>query len=222
MKIRFLSYPMDSQMPVYGFAAPAAPDIKKLRDLRKGDSSDSYWIGFNNHWGTHVDAPAHFFKNGRKAVDYPPDTWCFKRPQVLDVRLKPGELLRRQHIEGAVKKRSDLLLLRSGWAKRRGRPVYSLNNPGIHEETGFWLRKYFPGIRAVGFDWVSLSSHAWKEEGRAAHRAFLDPSGRGEPLLIIEDMDLSGVNRGLKEVWALPLRVKGPDSAPCTVVGVFR
>ncbi|MBI3315839.1 MAG: cyclase family protein [Candidatus Omnitrophica bacterium] len=220
MRFRFLSYPLGARNPLYG-GGSASPELKKLRDIKKGDSSNSYWFGLNNHWGTHVDAPAHFFERGKEIADYPAEFWRFGRPQALEVRLRPGQLLCRKDLEGKIKKTTDLLLFRSGWAKRRGEADYNSRNPGVHAEVGFWLRRCFPKMRAVGLDWLSLSSYQKREEGRAAHRAFLDPAGAGQPVLIIEDMDLSAPLGGLREAWVLPIRVENMDSAPCTVVGVF-
>ena len=219
-KLRFLSYAMGSAIPVYGMPN-ARPVLKRLKSFENGDSSRSYRLDIQNHWGTHVDAPAHFFRRGRRVSSYPANFWRFTSPQVLNVRLGPGQLLSRRHLEGNIKKKADLVLIQSGWWKKRGRSEYCLKNPGVDAEAGLWLRKHCPHVRAIGFDWVSLSSYLKREEGRAAHRAFLDPLGEGSSILILEDMDLSGRLENLKEVWALPLRVEELDSAPCTVVGKF-
>ena len=77
--------------------------------------------------------------------------------------------------------------------------MYSCDNPGIHPEVGIYLR----------------------ELGREAHRAFLGQGGKNDPILIIEDMDLSCDLTKLRELWVLPLRVEKIDSAPCTVIGGF-
>ena len=72
----------------------------------------------------------------------------------------------------------------------------------------------------VGFDFISLSPYQNKEEGRKAHRTFLDPDGENQPVLIIEDMDLEGDLSFMKQVWVAPWLIKGVDSAPCTVLGL--
>ncbi len=99
--------------------------------------------------------------------------------------------------------------------------MYSCDNPGIHPEVGGYLRELFPRIRAIGIDWISISPYQNRELGREAHRAFFDQEGRNNPVLLIEDMDLSNDLKGLTEVWASPLRVERVDSAPCTVIGGF-
>ena len=76
--------------------------------------------------------------------------------------------------------------------------IYATNNPGLHPDLGRWFRVNYPEIRAVGMDWISISSFAHRETGREAHRAFLDPDGAGQPIVILEDMDLSSDLQNLK------------------------
>ena len=220
MSLRFLSYPFTTIMPVYGNPAQVL-DIEQLKCPSKGDSCSTYRIIFENHWGTHVDAPAHFFKTGRTVADYPADFWLFKRPQVINVSLKSAELLKIKHLK-KISKITDLLLVRSGWFKKRGKPDYSLRNPGVHAEVGEYLRHQYPNIRAIGFDWISLSSRLDRDMGRLAHRVFLNPLKPGKPILIIEDMDLSAAGKSLRQVQVAPWQIRGVDSAPCTIVGAFK
>ena len=53
-------------------------------------------------------------------MNYPADFWIFDNPQILNVRLEPGELLRWNVIGAKVDKNADLLLIKSGWGQSRG------------------------------------------------------------------------------------------------------
>ena len=81
------------------------------------------------------------------------------------------------------------------------------------------MREKHPYVRAIGFDFISLSPYQNRNLGREAHRTFLDPEGVNAPILVIEDMDLSADLSRLISVWIFPLRISGVDSAPCTVIG---
>jgi kynurenine formamidase len=221
MKTLFLSYPLKTRLPVYGRIG-AKLVLKPRKSLEAGDSCNVFWFGMENHWGTHVDAPAHFFKRGAAVADYASDVWHFRSPQLIKVRLRQGQLLSPEDLTESVRPAADLLLFKSGWYRRRAHPAYALKNPGIDPAFGAFLRKKHPSVRAVGFDWISLSSRLRREEGRKAHRVFLNPKGRGRPIFILEDMDLSGTTFSPSEVWVAPLRLQGMDSAPCTVIGVFK
>lgn len=218
--IKFLSHKISPLMPAYGSTAEKIA-FKQASSIGKDSSCRLFRFGMNNHCGTHVDCPAHFFVGGRKVADYPAGFWLFRKPQVCRLKVSPGRIISKEDLTVKINPKTDLLLLRSGWSRFRGKPVYSLRNPGIDPMLGGWLRKEYPLLRAVGIDWISISSYQHRDLGRQAHRKFLDPGGTGHPILIIEDMDLSLSLKGLKEVWLAPLRLEKVDSAPCTVLGVF-
>lgn len=218
--IRYLSHEISALNPTYGSCARTI-ELKQLRSLAQGESSCSFWFGMENHLGTHVDCPAHFFSNGMKIADYPADFWFFCKPQILPVKAEPGEIISQKSLPFEINPDTDLLIFNSGWSKKRREEEYCLRNPGIDPALGIWLRKAFPKIKAIGIDWISLSSFAHRDIGRDAHKAFLDPDGAGHPILIIEDMFMPGTVKELCQAWAFPLRIAGIDSAPCTVVGVF-
>jgi len=214
--ICFLSYPLSKIVPGYGNPRKKM-EIVPTRSLAKGDACNIYSLRLDNHSGTHVDCPAHFCKGGKRVADFPAQSWCFKSPQVIKVKLKPGELLTPRHLKLPIEHNADLLLFQSGWAKCRGRVRYSRQNPGVCASLAKYLRSRFPKVRAIGFDWISLSSFMHREKGWEAHRAFLGSKRPGRPILIIEDMDLRAATPKLKEVWVAPLRIRGMDSAPCTI-----
>lgn len=217
--IRYLSYPIHEAIPVYG-RVDAAIELIPVRSLRRGDSCNVYKIVMENHWGTHVDCPAHFFDEGRSITDYPPETWIFNRPFTKEIVAMDNLILTPGHI-GDIPSGTDLLLIKSGFYTLRGTERYSMNNPGFAPETGVWLRKTYPLLKAIGFDFVSLSPFQDRVLGGESHKALLDPEGINSPIRIIEDMDLSHDLSGLTKVWISPLRIERLDSAPCTVVGFF-
>ena len=219
MPVQYLSYPMSNYMPVYGGSADL--DLVQVKSVLRGDSCNAWKFTLENHWGTHVDCPSHFFVHGQKVVDYPPDFWHFKRPQIIQIKAKPGQLITKQDFSSALSPETDLLLFQSGWGRLRENELYFKCNPGLHPELGRWLRTNFPSVRAVGMDWISLSSYEHRAIGRESHKVFLNPDGEGHPILIVEDMNLRGDLNNLKEVWVIPLLIEIIDSAPCTVIGIF-
>ncbi|MFA5339140.1 MAG: cyclase family protein [Candidatus Omnitrophota bacterium] len=220
MIYRFLSHLLTEKLPAYGGGGHSL-DMAKTGSVSGEGSANIYRFSMGSHWGTHVDAPNHFFENGRKAADYPPEFWLFRAPQVIDVTLAPSEILNSGKWLESIDGSKDILLLKSGWKRHRDKELYCKENPGIHPDVGMYIRKKLPNIRAVGIDWISVSPFCARPIGRQAHKAFLDPEGENNPVLIIEDMDLSCNLKGLFEVTVSPLRVEGADSAPCTVIGGF-
>ena len=219
MKYRYLSHILDKEVPIYG--GSVSIDIKRVRSIANGDSANIYQFSIENHWGTHIDAPNHFFEKGEKISGYPASSCFFKLPEVIQITLTPSEILNCGKWIEDINPQSDILLFQSGWTKFRGEKVYAFNNPEIHPDAGFYLRKNYPNLRAIGIDWISISSYQNRSLGRKSHQAFLNPEWKNNPILIIEDMDLSFDLATLREVVVSPLRVEGIDSAPCTVIGIF-
>lgn len=219
-KFRYLSYPLSQVVPAYG-RAHVELALKQLKSIRRGDACNTFWLGLENHLGTHVDAPAHFYADGMTIADYLPEMWFSHHPYIISIEVKENELIGVDSLSGHIPETADMVLVQSGFHRFRGTDKYTSHNPGLKPEVGIWLREKYPSVRLVGFDFISLSSFQDRDLGREAHRAFLDPHGVGDPILIIEDMDLSCELSGLLTVWVVPLRVVGLDGAPCTVIGVF-
>lgn len=219
MKYKYLSYPVEEGMPVYGSKAKIG--LEQIKSIKKHDSSNVYRFKMENHWGTHVDAPKHFFENGKAINEYTPDYFVFNNPLVIDIELSPGDALKKEKWVEKVKPSTDIILFHSGWSFFRKNVKYVKDNPGIDPEVGLYLRKNYPKLKAIGIDWISVSPIKNRELGRQSHKAFLDPKGKNNPILLVEDMNLPENLSGLKFLIILPLRVTGVDSAPCTILGAF-
>jgi len=219
MKYKYLSHILNTVTPTYG--GGNCIDIKIYKSIANKDSANMYRLSLINHCGTHIDAPNHFFDDGKKACDYLAGSWIFKSPQIIKVNLAPSEVLTCGDWCKKINRNSDILLFLSGWSKFRKKKKYILHNPGIHPEVGLYLRKNLSKVRAVGIDWISISSYDNRQLGREAHRAFLDPDGANKPVLIVEDMNLPLNLSSLREVFVFPMLVSQVDSVPCTTIGGF-
>ena len=220
IELKYLSHYIGKTLPVYG---EKKVSIRLYRDksLKKGDSCNTFKFSMGNHWGTHIDAPAHFFKNARAINEYSPEELIFTAPCVVNVPLRKGRIIMLDDIRAAVKTRNDIVLIKTGFTRYRGKEAYSCKGPALSAEIAEWLREKRPRVRAIGIDFVSVGSYADRPAARETHRAFLNPGKPGAPLLLVEDMDLSVGLAGLRKIWVAPLLMEQVDSSQCTVVGVF-
>ncbi|MFA4991123.1 MAG: cyclase family protein [Candidatus Omnitrophota bacterium] len=218
---RMLSYALDVDTPMYGGGHGVR--IKASKRISSGDSCNMSIVRLSNHAGTHVDCPNHFYDSGKKISGYKIRDFVFKRPFVLDCQKSPNGLVSAEDIERRVKglRGADILLLRTGFHRHRGTRKYSAQNPGISPEAAVYIRRNLRGLKCVGIDTISVSPYGNRALGRETHRVFFKKGFRGEPVRLIEDMDLSGRMDGLKEVHVFPLFMKDVDSSPCAVMGIF-
>lgn len=212
----FLSHIIKPDIPSYGNQDKFI--VEEISQISEGKSSNnSKWIFSNNHLGTHVDVPKHFFEQGKTITDYTPKEWIFTNVQVIDIPCRGSRLINADDMSNKINSKTDLLLIRTGYEQYRNVDKYWYDNPGLSADLGFWLREKFNSIRAIGFDFISLSSWKHREEGKKAHRAFLNPQGVGDPILIIEDMKLSNCNGKINKIIIAPLFIKNSNGAPVTV-----
>jgi kynurenine formamidase len=196
--------------------------MKPHKSIAAGNTSNICAITVYNHTGTHVDAPAHFVSNGRSISDYSPEELIFRRPLLVDVPKGPDEWVEEGDFKKAVKSRNmDCLLIRTGFGAFRNQKVYETDNPGLSPEAISWLRRKLPTIRCLGIDSISISGFQDRTRGRKAHlAAFERRKGFGEPLLLIEDMNLAVLkpDEKIQKVLVVPWLISNIDSAPCTVL----
>jgi kynurenine formamidase len=145
---------------------------------------------FDEHCGTHVDAPAHF--GGEATVDLIDPAELLLEVAVVDIRervaadhdamLVPDDVLDWESRHGPLPERCALFAL-TGWGERAPDPTAYLNadesgvmhTPGFSPEATEFLQAERPGVRAIGLDVGSLD--IGPSTTFPAHVSWL-PSGR--------------------------------------------
>ena len=215
----FLSHPLSSKTPGYGGKQGFSSEPATCMSC--GDSSNSQKWTLSNHIGTHIDCPKHFSENGKTIDQYTAAEWIFKDVFLVNRAASNGEIIGVDDWCDSIPSTCDLLLLRTGFEAYRNANAYWQSNPGIHPDLASWLRVNRPNIRAIGMDFISVTSYENRPLGRLAHKALLDlQSGPGNPILAIEDMKLSEVFETPKIVIVSPIIVENADGGPVTVLGL--
>jgi arylformamidase len=216
-RLIYLSYFLDINTPAYGGGETF--QSVPLSSMENGNSCNTSKWTFPNHTGTHIDCPRHFSPNGKTLSDYPAGFWIYSSVYLVDISpIKPRQLIDFSFFRvDSIPEKVEILFIKTGFGKFRQDSVYWESNPAFAPSLADNLRSRFSKLRVIGFDTISLSS--WKERimGREAHRAFLD---HPQPILLLEDMDLSrvGFHTSFKQVIVCPLAVAQADAAPCTVL----
>lgn len=219
---RTLAYPGDpkfSAEPAFQF-----PD---------GNGVRVHALHLGTHTGTHIDAPYHFCKNGKR-VDEVPLEWLVGKPVVVDISsLVHGTNCFRvewEHLaeyEEEIRKAGQgdrILLVRTGWDIE-----FACATPGVYlhpyftREVATKLLEY--GIRIFGLDTLSPDRTSldpvWEEDSErygygswALHHMILESGG-----LIVEN--LANLHELMMEtpgkewiVHFVPLKLGGLDGSP--------
>lgn len=216
-----LSHILRQDTPSYGNRDKVI--IRVNSSIKAGETANSSCLVLsNNHIGTHIDVPRHFSVDGKRTIDYPIGDYVFEACQVIDLPRNKVCLIGEEDLKGIdIRSDVDLLLIRTGYEDLRGDDAYWNNNPGLAPELADYLRKTYPELRCVGFDFISVTSWQHRPEGRLAHKAFLAPDNGDREIWAIEDMSLKKAPSEIKKVVVAPLLVEDGNGTAVTVIGEY-
>jgi kynurenine formamidase len=215
-----LSYPLNES--AFGYGNGERFHLKKERDMCCGDTSNNSSFKMPTHYGTHIDFPFHFSSEGKNSSAYPIEYFIFNKVEVIELSDSNIEsyLIRNKHLNLTNKNsEAELLIIKTGFCNKRTSSAYWEYGLGFHRETAGFLKNYFPNLRAIAFDLISLNSFQNREEGRAAHKEFLITND----VLIIEEVDLRKVTAStqIKQAIVAPLNIENADGAPVTIIAAI-
>lgn len=189
----------------------AYPGIKPLkvsfnRSYKKGHGMTESEILCNNHLGTHIDSPYHFFPDGKKVSQIKLDTFCgdaqvIKIPEEYDSIT--AEYIAKKDI---VSKRILFKTKNSSLYDTKG---FASNYTYISECAAKYLSER--GVILVGLDYFCVDKY--KDKKRTSHRALL-----GSDIAILEGINLSNVDEGIFFLVCLPLSIPKTEASLCRAV----
>lgn len=220
MTYQLLSYPLDVKDP--GFPGEPTLTYDICTSTAQGDVYNSAIIHLFNHFGTHFDAPKHFNPNGLAITELALTYFIYEKPLLIDLPKSAGSLIEPEDLAPYLMqiKQADCLLIRTGLEQLRAKDPqqYAANGGAVSIQAAKYLIDHASNLKAIGFDFISLASPANPDHGVEAHQVMLGMY-KENFICIIEDMKLSQLDsKTLKRVLAMPLLVKGIDSAQVTVL----
>lgn len=224
-----LTHPLSPEFPLFPIYDPI--EVVERFSLERDPWFVQRW-SFDEHCGTHVDAPAHFAADGA-TVDAVAAEDLVLELVVLDVReqaarnpdheVSVDDLRRWESRHGELPERCLVAAL-TGWAERLATPGAFLgldedgtpHFPGFGGELAAHLRDTHPGVRGLGIDTSSLDHGP--STTYDTHTTWL-PAGRFgiENLARLEDVP----PRGAEIVVGVPPLVGG-SGAPARVLAISR
>jgi arylformamidase len=207
-----VTVPFSSGVPGWPTHPPIV--VKPLRRIAEGGPSNVSLLDISSHAGTHVDANWHFIDNGARLLEIPLDRWngpCYVARIADEVDAVDVAALEAANIPVGTER----LLLRTRnsreWERWDGESVLPFREDyvGVTPAGSEWI--VARGIRMVGCDYLSIGPYG--EANRETHTTLL-----GNDVLIVETLDLSGVEPGEYGLVCLPLKLAAGDGAPARVL----
>jgi len=198
-----ISVALDDDLPIW----PGSPgfQLEALHQIAEGDEANVSKLTCDVHTGTHIDAPRHFVENGKTVEEIP-----------LSVLVGPAVVVRVPDevntITASVLDELDIpsttsrLLLHTRnsdlWSSHLGtfRHDYTALAPSASQ----WIVDH--DIRCIGVDYLSVQHYG---DGPETHQILL----QGD-VVIVEGLNLSGVEAGKYELLCMPIKLGGGEGAP--------
>lgn len=172
-------------------------------------------VSLSTHQGTHLDAPFHFYDDGKTIDQMTLDQ--FYGPATL-IDLAPGGYLEAKtpltvemfeaHAEKFVK--GAKVIYRTGWDRTFGTPEFFTQFPTLTLDAARWMAERQIGL--IGMD-TPTPSEDWKE----CHHILLK---EGVEMVIVEGLTRLEQLGDSFTFIGFPLNIKGRDGSPIRAVAV--
>ena len=206
MALYDISIMISNELPVWPGDQPVS--LQRNKDMHHGDLYTLSQLTATVHVGTHLDAPAHFLKDGQ-GID-----------QVdLNKLIGPcyvAHLPVAEAIDAVALERANIpigttrLLIRTRnsayWAQVP--LVFHTDFVAIAPSGAEWIVQR--GIQLVGVDYLSVGSY---EAGIPTHEILLSNG-----VVPVEGLNLSSIEPGEYQLICLPLKLRDSDGAPARAV----
>ncbi len=180
-------------------------EAKSVFSIYNSDPFNLLQLKFSNHIGTHLDAPHHFFADGKSLDSFPVDRF-FMEAIVIESN---------SDSEITVKDLSGYSLPQNGAVLFKTKNQYlsrdKFEKDYVHLNEGAAQELINAQIALVGIDYVTIES--FYKEACPVHKLLL----RSE-IFILEDINLQSVPPGIYQLICLPLKIFNSDGAPCRAV----
>jgi arylformamidase len=201
----------DITLPISGDLCvwPGDPpvDIQPDSQIRAGDGANTSRMTLGSHTGTHVDPPWHVVLDGKQLDEIPLERWCGP----CHVARIPDDVARieRAHLDAAsIPDGTRKLLLKTSNSALWDRPrpwTFEPSFVALGPDAAQWVVDC--GIDLVGIDYLSIEP--FDAPGIPVHRTLL-----ANEVLILEGLDLRGIEPGPYTLTCLPMRLERGDGAP--------
>ena len=171
----------------------------------------------SSHTGTHIDAPFHFEKKGKK-IDQIPLTRLAGNGLVIKIKksndqsITKKDLLDFERNNGKIKNYSSIFFF-TNWQENLNKNYYFTKNPGLSKSAASYLAS--KKINLVGIDSPSIDLGI--DKSFTTHKIFAKNN-----ILIVENLsNLEKIPISEFKFIILPLKLKGATGSPVRAMAIY-
>ena len=180
-------------------------EATSVSSIKNSDPFNLLYLKFSNHIGTHIDAPRHFFANGRSLDSFSIDHF-FMEANVFEI--KSDIEISEKDVFSYTFPQNGAVLFKT---KNRNLPRNEFQKNYIYLNDRAVQKLIKSQIALVGIDYISIDS--FYNKSCPVHTMLL-----GSGIFILEDINLKSVPPGKYQIICLPLNIFNSDAAPFRAV----
>lgn len=197
-------------------------ELKPFSRIQHGDLNNQSSVDLFLHLGTHLDAPYHFCESGPSIDELNIAGFIFHKALLIDAKCEKGGRIDRAFLDSHPRiTEADILLINFGYCHYMDQEsVYRDNFPALTADAAEYIRNELPNVKAIAIDTLSVDGTDGFATGFANHHALLDVKDGNRTILIYECVDMRPIEntRGFFTLYGIPIRIKGADASPVTVI----
>ena len=206
MQVIDISIPISPDMPVW----PGDPRVELVRTAKiaEGANANVSRLTCGVHIGTHVDAPVHFIDGAASVESLSLDRLIGKAfvAELEDINVIDDQVLDSADLPTEVRRLLIKTQNSAFWSESPG--LFREDFVAIDARGAKWLTDR--DIQTIGVDYLSVAPFG---DSFDTHNILLQ-----EGVVIIEGLNLFGVDPGWYSLYCLPLKLVGSDGAPARAV----
>lgn len=213
MRVIDLTHTIESGMPVY---PGTEPPILEPANTYDRDGFRETKISMYSHTGTHMDPPAHLFRDRTTLDAFPTEQFIGKALVIDCTSLKEGEPITMDHLSryGTKAETADFLLFYLGWDARWGSDAYFGDYPCIDDSVLEYILE--GSYKGIGFDVIGLDPIA--DGNLTRHKKLFQT----RDIINIENLcNLGLCGNDLFWFSCFPLKIRDCDGSPIRAVAWF-
>jgi arylformamidase len=182
---------------------------RQVMKLANGDPYNLTRLYMSVHQGTHIDAPLHFIVDGESTDQFSLSAMVGPTQVVqVDPRIDliTAEVIQKLGVHPTTKRL--LFRTRNSDYWKRGERKFHKDFCGVTSDGARHLVNL--GLVLVGIDYLSISPISDLEE---PHRILMRKG-----VVILETLNLAGVEPGFYDLFCLPLKLVGTEGSPARVI----
>ena len=207
MKIIDLTLTVSEKIPT--FPGSPKPNFIEWETIAK-DGYNLELLFLSSHTGTHIDAPFHFVKNGKKIHEILPER-LVNEAIMIKVRKKANQAISKSDIQKFEQKNGKIdngstIVFQTGWQKNLSKEFYFTRNPGLSASAAKYLVS--KKINLVGIDSPSI------DLGRDSKFSVNHILAKNNILIVENLANLNKINSTNFHLITTPLKLKNATGSP--------